>query len=274
MKTTPSKPKESPVKDIGEFTEQKIMNRKFHVCHKATGRMFEVIGAPAVHKWECWEYKLGPGNVPMNKRHVPLVDWQSKNRLLVKLHAYLTDDLQDNKTTPEPHVPYNAPLAPMPKFVMHKVKRTPLYVKDLRPNKFRYTTTDKLRTFYIETMHLGKAVPAQWFCYELGVKQKIATGLRSQEEALKELYMYLDETPVEYEQLNETLVIRTYAKDPVSKEHLVQVVYPDTGAIMTSFTETPDRLEMSVNLEAAIWSGKGYTVTHETLKAVTPMEVK
>lgn len=270
-------PKEwTQTKNVPSFDEKKIANRKFHVRHRETGRTFEIVGSPNIHKWEIWEVTFGPHEVVLKRKHIPeLINWQSKRKLMDLLHNYLTDEFGPAPSIDAPK--YTEPWAPMPKYNLPvKIKRTKLYYKEVRSTIHRYQTEDRARTFYIEkdfkTATPIANQPAPWRIREVGVKGIIETNLLTREDAQIALYRYLDDTPIEAEHLNETLHVEVYKYDTLNKAHLVRVVYRETGAVMSAFAETPDRLRMSIDLETKIWTERGYTVVEEYIDKFDPKD--
>lgn len=246
------------------FMERKLRNRLFLVRHIETGRYFEVIGAPTIHKWECKEVKLGPKEVIMSRRNVPIVDWKSKKSLLLRIEAWVAELDVEKAMRPEP---YKEPFAPMPHYTLKPVKKTPLRMAQLAPHRFRYRTIDARRTFFIEYKNAKEG----WKCREQGVEQFIAQGMRSQEDALMELYGWLDEQDPTFEKLNVTLHMEIYEMVPWSQHRMVRVVYRgERLAVMTAFVEKEENLEYSLGLERKLWIQQGYDLVEERMNGFEP----
>lgn len=170
------------------FESTKIRSRVYHVTHISTGKQFELKGRPHVHHWLAYEISA-KGKV---STYIYEEDWQSKKKLLESLDRRIASDLLKQgqkradqaikrKRTKELLEKRNAPKRFRP-FNYAELKK-----KRISAFEFKYYAPQTQEMFTISKQS------GVWSCRLNQAEQPIAIDMPELNDALLELYYYLDD---------------------------------------------------------------------------------
>lgn len=228
------------------FKSWGIARRVWIVIHKPTNRKFQLKGHPNIHQFWIDEYVMIKGKEVLSPTIVK--SNRSKKECLLLLEKYVNLIVKETfKAPPKPI--YVRPEVTMPLYAETPVKRMKLQVKAVADDKFVYK--DELgRKFMIAKY--GRF----WNCADVNMKQPIAVQMSSHEEALGELYSYLEENPFKLIPTGVDVAI-VVEKRP---DNLFQVTtsLKSNNEVLYSSLEDVETLDNVVDMEKVILVKQGY----------------
>lgn len=176
------------------FISKRIQSRQYHVTHVASGRRFELIGKQGIHYWiarEITQKKKKKELVDVVSKFIFADDWQSKKKLLVTIDEMIIEEGEKQR------------LIALKARKLRKKHAAEAEVRKYRTVRFKPEVYAKLTKkklsarktkFFAETGEefLMEHSSAGYTVTLDGSIQPIALEMRTEQEALLELYFYLD----------------------------------------------------------------------------------
>lgn len=170
------------------FNIERIRTRLFRATHLASGQEFELRGRQDVHFWSSHRIEKG-----IASKHVYTENWQSKKLLLVELNTKILQEMQRAARLAQLEIQKNESL---------RIRAESRGITRYKPEI--YAELKRKLLVKGRTLLFAPKTNERFILYNIGKegyriefetkqKQPICTGMATEDEAILELYYYLDD---------------------------------------------------------------------------------